>query len=245
MANKGRSLFVDNPLQVATSSEDLLFAIQVLDRALSAHEQHTRMYHVSPPIRISPLSLATVSIHRGNWVQPRQRVTSSERRTALKNNGNRKFQADPGPLDNVSPVMSKPAAEAVMKVKQEDTKEPVSTSEAHKEPHLERPAPVANKNIESLMNKSGTMLTMHPGNAADPDYALTPMASENWSSRYRRREGGGEKHSSWKMRSDKWRAAHSQTYLHHRGPAVETLSASRHDFAAPVPIVWSAMKANT
>ncbi|KAJ7502183.1 hypothetical protein B0H11DRAFT_2223653 [Mycena galericulata] len=43
-----------------------------------------------------------------------------------------KFKPFRDKLDNISPVMSKPAAEAVMKVKQEDTKEPIPMSEAHK-----------------------------------------------------------------------------------------------------------------
>jgi hypothetical protein len=55
---------------------------------------------------------------------------------------------------------------------------------------------VANKNIESLMNKSRTTLTTSPGHVAHPDSASTPMASENWSSRCLRRDGEGGKHSS-------------------------------------------------
>jgi hypothetical protein len=65
-----------------------------------------------------------------------------------------------------------------------------------REPHLKCPVLEANKNIESLMNKFGTMLTMHPGHVAHPNSVLMPMASENWSSHCLCWEGEGEKHSS-------------------------------------------------
>ncbi|KAJ7897856.1 hypothetical protein B0H14DRAFT_2675579 [Mycena olivaceomarginata] len=77
---KGRSLFGGSPLRVATASGNLRSAVQAVDRLLWSHA-HTR--HSPAPIRISPPSPALVSLQRGNWLQHRQRVSSSERRTAL------------------------------------------------------------------------------------------------------------------------------------------------------------------
>ncbi|KAJ7931836.1 hypothetical protein B0H13DRAFT_2651143 [Mycena leptocephala] len=79
-SNRGRSLFGGNPLRVATVSGNLRSAIQAVDRLLWSHA-HIR--HSPAPIRISPPSPALVSLQRGNWLQHRQRVSSSERRTAL------------------------------------------------------------------------------------------------------------------------------------------------------------------
>ncbi|KAJ7458651.1 hypothetical protein B0H11DRAFT_2061258 [Mycena galericulata] len=75
-SNKGRLLFGSSPLRVA--SGNLRSAVQAIDRLLWSHA-HTR--HSPAPIRISPPGPALVSLQRGNW--HRQRVTSSERRTAL------------------------------------------------------------------------------------------------------------------------------------------------------------------
>ncbi|KAJ7859242.1 hypothetical protein B0H13DRAFT_2672358 [Mycena leptocephala] len=80
MSNKGRSLFGDGPLRVAKASGNLRSAIQAVDRLLLSHT-HTR--HSPPPTRKSSPSPALVSLQRGNWLQDRRRVTSSERRTAL------------------------------------------------------------------------------------------------------------------------------------------------------------------
>ncbi|KAJ6623690.1 hypothetical protein B0H10DRAFT_1943763 [Mycena sp. CBHHK59/15] len=79
----GRLFLHGSPLRVVTPSGDLRFAVQALNGVLSSHE-HTRMHPVShcPAPPPSPL-------HR--WLKPHQRVTSSERRTAL---GWRKRQND-------------------------------------------------------------------------------------------------------------------------------------------------------
>ncbi|KAJ6526199.1 hypothetical protein B0H10DRAFT_2130169 [Mycena sp. CBHHK59/15] len=77
-SNKGRSLFGGSPLRVATASGNLRSAVQAIDRVLWSHTRHS-----PAPIPISPPGPALVSFQRGNWLQHRQRVTSSERRTTL------------------------------------------------------------------------------------------------------------------------------------------------------------------
>ncbi|KAJ7886275.1 hypothetical protein B0H13DRAFT_1889296 [Mycena leptocephala] len=92
----------------------------------------TRKMHVKDDV---PKKMAGSTLHQPGRTKPLASgapLTTATFAPLIQPSVHFQIQAFQDKLDNVSPVMSKPAAKMVMKVKQKGTKEPAPASEAHK-----------------------------------------------------------------------------------------------------------------